>query len=270
MKKVFWYNVINCELPSPNFPRIHHVFQMSLSSSSDTMKGIDRKDEGFVYKLTINGHGYFKRKENIQVIKPGTLLFCRVNDPEIEYYPGNKIWEFIFVSISGKSFQNFGNEIINTYGSVYKELPYELIKEIFYSLKRENIPENKMTYRKNLQVLNQLLYFLIPSSPKTNLSLIEKAQQLISSSSLQVVNVSYLASQLNISREHLSREFKKVNNYTVNDAINQKKIELACLLLDTTSMKINEIAWECGIAKESFSKWFRDKLGCTPREYRKL
>ncbi|MBV4004894.1 helix-turn-helix transcriptional regulator, partial [Bacteroides thetaiotaomicron] len=51
---------------------------------------------------------------------------------------------------------------------------------------------------------------------------------------------------------------------------NLLKMQQACLLLDTTDMKINQICYKIGIEDTYyFSRLFSKIMGMSPREYRK-
>ena len=79
-----------------------------------------------------------------------------------------------------------------------------------------------------------------------------------------------LAKQINISPNHLSTMFHKETGSTLSDFINQRRIEHALLLLNTTNWQIQVIAQDCGITDANyFTKLFKKMVGMTPNEYRR-
>lgn len=79
-----------------------------------------------------------------------------------------------------------------------------------------------------------------------------------------------LARQINISPNHLSTLFRKETGSTLTDFMNQKRIEHALLLLNTTNWQIQVIAQDCGITDANyFTKLFKRIVGMTPNEYRR-
>lgn len=67
------------------------------------------------------------------------------------------------------------------------------------------------------------------------------------------------------------RSFDKALKMSPNDFINYYRLNKAVELLITTSISISDICFECGYNHESyFGKQFKNKYGCSPRQYRAL
>ncbi len=78
-----------------------------------------------------------------------------------------------------------------------------------------------------------------------------------------------LAAQLNVNPSYLSTLFKKETGSTLTEYVNQKRIEHAVFLLNTTNLQIQMIAQYSGIADVNyFTKTFKKIIGITPKEYR--
>ncbi len=78
-----------------------------------------------------------------------------------------------------------------------------------------------------------------------------------------------LASQLNVNPSYLSTLFKKETGSTLTVYVNQKRIEHAVFLLNTSNLQIQMIAQYCGIPDVNyFTKTFKKTIGITPKEYR--
>ncbi len=85
--------------------------------------------------------------------------------------------------------------------------------------------------------------------------------------SLTLVRLSELA---NVNPSYLSARFKKETGETLTEFINQKRVQQAILLLNSTDLPINQIAERVGVLDENyFSRLFRKHLGKSPRAYRK-
>ena len=79
-----------------------------------------------------------------------------------------------------------------------------------------------------------------------------------------------IADQIGYSPSHFSMLFKKRTGHSPLTYFNLLKIQQACLLLDTTDMKINQICYKIGIEDTYyFSRLFSKMMGMSPREYRK-
>ena len=80
-----------------------------------------------------------------------------------------------------------------------------------------------------------------------------------------------MAEALNVNPSYLSTLFKKETGMTLTEFVNQKRIEQAILLLNSTDMQIQTIALYCGIPDVNyFTKVFKKIVGKTPKEYREM
>lgn len=79
-----------------------------------------------------------------------------------------------------------------------------------------------------------------------------------------------IADHIGYSASHFSMLFKKQTGHSPLTYFNLLKVQEACLLLDTTDMKINQICYKIGIEDTYyFSRLFSKIMGASPREYRK-
>ena len=77
------------------------------------------------------------------------------------------------------------------------------------------------------------------------------------------------AEHLSVSPSYLSSHFKKETGKNLTDYINEKRMEKAALLLQTSNLQIQTVAQKCGILDVNyFTKLFKKYKGTTPREYR--
>lgn len=82
--------------------------------------------------------------------------------------------------------------------------------------------------------------------------------------------LSELANLVQVSPEHLVREFKKAFHVTIGDYIRAVRINKACTMLKNTKKEIAEIAFDTGFTDQShFNRVFRKTMGITPLSYRK-
>lgn len=79
-----------------------------------------------------------------------------------------------------------------------------------------------------------------------------------------------IADHIGYSASHFSMLFKKQTGHSPLTYFNLLKVQQACLLLDTTDMKINQVCYKIGIEDTYyFSRLFSKIMGVSPREYRK-
>ena len=65
------------------------------------------------------------------------------------------------------------------------------------------------------------------------------------------------------------RKFQKEYTCSPHKWINEKKLQKACLLLDTTDYSVTDIGFICGYESLStFMNAFKEKFGISPGKYR--
>lgn len=82
--------------------------------------------------------------------------------------------------------------------------------------------------------------------------------------------VAWCAQQFNLSPNYFGELVKRELKVTAHDYIQQKILQAAKALLDSTTMSVNEIAEELGFSYPNhFTRMFRTMEGITPLKYRK-
>lgn len=78
-----------------------------------------------------------------------------------------------------------------------------------------------------------------------------------------------LASALHFSENYLIRIFRESMGITPHAYVNAARIRKAKLLLSTSNITADRVAYECGFADYAhFYRMFRRDIGCSPKEYR--
>jgi AraC-like DNA-binding protein len=78
-----------------------------------------------------------------------------------------------------------------------------------------------------------------------------------------------VAEALNISRNYLSKQFKKETGQSFPEYLNNQRLQKAKDLLKNTTLSISEIAFQCGYnSLEYFNRVFKDREKCTPGDFR--
>jgi AraC-like DNA-binding protein len=98
---------------------------------------------------------------------------------------------------------------------------------------------------------------------------LRKVVDFIRSDLSRATTVKLLADQIGMSEYHFAREFKRSLGLTPKQYLTQCRIEEARRLLQTTGLKIQEVAQRVGFTSAShFAEVFRKQTGLRPREYR--
>lgn len=112
----------------------------------------------------------------------------------------------------------------------------------------------------------------------TNSSVLSKFEQILSeyfeAGNLKekgLPTVKYLADKIFLSPNYLSDLLKKETGKNAQELIHYQLIELAKNTLLSTDLPVNQIAYELGFEyPQYFSKFFKNKTGMTPLEFRSL
>ncbi|MCK0473667.1 AraC family transcriptional regulator [Halalkalibacter sp. APA_J-10(15)] len=80
-----------------------------------------------------------------------------------------------------------------------------------------------------------------------------------------------LANELHLSKYYISHLFKEYTSYALTDYLMAKRLKEACLLLANTNLPIEIVGIKVGIHDASyFTKFFKKRMGMTPRKYRQI
>lgn len=85
------------------------------------------------------------------------------------------------------------------------------------------------------------------------------------------ITVEQLAATVNLSKSYFMCRFKEAAGVGAIEYLSQIRIKKACEILSETNKTVSETACECGFGNLSnFNRQFRNIVGCTPKEYRKI
>lgn len=105
----------------------------------------------------------------------------------------------------------------------------------------------------------------------TNLfnELLERQFPLEANAPMCLQTPSAFAAQLAVHVNHLNRTLKNVTGQTTSQLISQRMAREAAFLIKHSSWSLMDISWSLGFENlSSFSHFFRQHLGCSPRSFR--
>lgn len=172
--------------------------------------------------------------------------------------------------------------LINRGGSFDRVIDYHKggnkIELMMKTMAREYLEKLPM-YEKTLDsMLLCLLVYLYRSRPQlflgnenANTEIVREIQSKFEREYAEHFTLSAIAAEYHISSSHLSHIFKEVTGYAPIEYLMICRLSAAKNLLTTTDKSIKEIVDLCGFSDESnFSRTFREKVGMTPTEFRKI
>jgi AraC-like DNA-binding protein len=212
--------------------------------------------------LTIKYGGRTQRATSRQVI----FIDCRLPH---EYWTNGDL-EFLWLHLDGSNTGQFHDEITKTRGIVFSveksDILHTLIETaITTCYSSSEIERSQFLYR----ILCELLIPTVSAAYKSN-DMVARAMEYIGSHYMENINVSAVASHINISTSHLSRLFKQRTACPPHEFIVLARITRAKQMLCTTSLSVKEIAYAVGYNSEvNFITSFTAKVGASPGNFRK-
>lgn len=109
----------------------------------------------------------------------------------------------------------------------------------------------------------------IPSSIKMEHA--EKIAAYIQENYSSNISINDIANYLSFHKSYVSHVFKEMTGYTIMEYVMHTKLRHARYLLEAkATLPIEEVAYESGFENAShFSRYFKGKIGMSPKEYRK-
>jgi AraC-like DNA-binding protein len=99
---------------------------------------------------------------------------------------------------------------------------------------------------------------------------LRRARDLMDARYAEPLNLDDMAAASGFSRYHFAREFRVVFGETPRAYLSRRRVERAKDLLTHANLTVTEVCMVVGFSSlGSFSRRFRELVGCSPSEYRK-
>jgi two-component system response regulator YesN len=99
---------------------------------------------------------------------------------------------------------------------------------------------------------------------------VQLAQRLVAMRLAETITLTSIAEEVGLSSYYLSRLFREETGESFNDYVTRLRMEKAKVLLQTTQMKVYEVAESVGIPSyRYFTQLFRNWTGVAPIEYKR-
>ncbi|MDR0933320.1 MAG: AraC family transcriptional regulator [Victivallales bacterium] len=273
-----WQVRFEVHRPFAALPRPDVIVEEVQNSPLYRLDGRGRDYGGGQISITLKGRGAIRIAGINYELTPGMAFLHVHNNPDICYYyppDGTEEWHFLWISFEGGTSTELISEVNQRYGYLFDvSLNSPLVAKL---MAFKNYPNE-------IQVLSPLeaglfsldmLNLLCSSKESERLesahsSLIRDVQSVIIAEIANHLSTESLSKRFHISREHLSRTFKKVTGETLQEYIARTRLRMAIDLLLQTRLTAKEIAASCGYTEYSiFYRTFCKRLGLSPEELRK-
>lgn len=208
--------------------------------------------------------------------------------PKVKLPEEMKYWQY---GLAGGSPQNVKNEAyayldeVNMDAESLKIFYHSFLRILANALEQTGISNyqifqdkesmhKSLTAYKSLNSMKELIdyvtAFFTRLQEKEDVNYVEIVTQYIHCNIEKDIRRTEIASTVNLNEDYLSRIFKKEKGVSLKEFILQEKMQVAQVLLRTTSFSVGTIAMKVGFSNFShFSQMYRKTMGVNPAEERK-
>ena len=158
--------------------------------------------------------------------------------------------------------QEFEKSLEKTAGGRFHKIQIQLLKE--NSENTKSIPGLLEYYERMFSWLEE------EACEKEQEPILERVKLYISMNIQQDLGREQVAAYVGLNPDYLNRIFKKETGLSLKEYISERKIQMACELLEQTDFLVGEIGEMVGYVNfSSFTTFFKNRTGMTPAAWRK-
>ncbi len=274
-----WVRRFETSRPMQTQPRLLMAAGETQNSASYHHEGRTRSRETHcLLKWTREGRGIFRDPTGEHELTPGKAFLCRICDPQTAYYyppDANRPWRFEYICFAGGSSAEMTAELVHRHGPIFELSPEAPLIRRLAHWRDQPGRDGTLSSGEGAAIVHEALTSLAisrdrPGEDSSAALLTRRAQNRVRSRLHRNLSATELADELGVSREHLSRVFRRQTSQTLYRYIQRQKMLLACHLLKETSLTHKEIAARLGYAAAAhFTRTFRSVMGSTPSRFRR-
>ena len=265
--------------PPPDFPRPLAVCQETRATPAYRYEGRTRNDKShIIFQYTLEGAGIFEDGRGRHSLPPGTGFLCESRDPATAYYypPGTVApWTFFWIAFTGTAAQLMTRNLVARHGGVYR-LPADggIIRRL-RALRTGGASVQTIGPAAGAALVAELLCALAETAEtRTTDSHAERLVRAVREGAEQppdrIPSVAGLAAGLKVSREHLTRTFRRVTGFAPHHYLQRRQMLRACEELADPALSVKELAFRLGFdTVGNFARAFRRHTGMTPSRFRR-
>lgn len=229
-----------------------------------------------VFQYTLAGCGEVEDAAGRHPVPPGHAFVLRLPSNEVAWRlppQAAEPWEFIWMEFSDGGSEALADELVARHGHVHALPPAHPLLRRLHRL-ADTTGTLSIAAAEAAALVQGLLLALaadrpVSSEQERGAALAQRALALIHDDRDLPADVQDLAGRLRVSREHLSRAFRRHLGRTPLDCLTEERLHRACLLLRTTGRTNGDIAAAVGLSSAGqFVRLFRRALGITPQRWR--
>lgn len=227
----------------------------------------------YLLLVMLTGSMSYQTRRSRGVIRAGQVLLLDCNAPHS--YAAQGKCSFTFVHFAGAQSRDIYEEIERTCGNLIplrtsNEL-HETIGEMLSRMSSEHrLNESDASVMIHSMLMKLLSHSGAPGDGMTGNPIVDSAISYIQSHLTGKVSVEEIAASAGYSASYFSHLFARETGMSPYQFVMKSRIEQSQQLLKTTSLTVQEIAFQCGFnSAANFCYTFRRMTGASPHEYRK-
>ncbi|MGL4853833.1 MAG: AraC family transcriptional regulator, partial [Lentisphaeria bacterium] len=224
-----------------------------------------------IIQFTISGKGMLKCKGREYIIGRGDGFMVHSSDRTASYQVASEEedWQFIYLELYGENARRFVEELQRIIGPIFKlGSDSEFFRRFNYYGECLKARE-KMSLAEQSELINLLRQELLMGliNERERLTLAEKVIDLVEQNRGNFYNIQQLGKHFGVSREYLTREFRKEMNEAPYGYILRRKLEQAFELLATKEFTVQEVAEKLGFSSSTvLGRQFKKHYNYSPRK----
>lgn len=257
----------------PLSPRPQNVSVQAVVEPGYCSEGRRRGDTHCYFCVTLAGEGIFWDGRGEQSLPPNTGFLCEINDPQTGYRaePG---WRFLAFEFTGLAAHAMVRDLLGRFGATYTLDPQAPVLRRLLSFETQGTAVVPLDALDGAELVLELLLTLAGAArarkaPDTAGDLVTRAMHLIHDREAPGITVESVAEAVGVSREGLTRAFRRRLGRSPGEVILEWKVQQAGFLLKDTDLPVKAIAERIGYTDyTNFIRAFRKVTGLTPHQFR--
>lgn len=257
----------------PLSPRPQNVSVQAVVEPGYRSEGRRRSDTHCYFCCTLAGDGVFWDGRGEYRVPPNTGFLCEINDPQTGYRaePG---WRFLAFEFAGLAARAMLRDLLARFGAVYTLDPATPVLRRLMSFETQGTAVVALDALDGAELVLELLLALADcararKTPDTAGDLVTRAMHLIHDREASGISVESVAEAIGVSREGLTRAFRRRLGRSPGEVILEWKVQQAGFLLKDTDLPVKAIADRLGYTDyTNFIRAFRKVTGLTPHQFR--
>lgn len=266
---------------TPSNTAKQNYFYLQCAGGLSVEKGFvadHREAESYLLLYSYSGTGELSYLDRHYSVGPneGFLIDCRQTYSYRNSEDEN--WDFVWFNLYGESFGTYYNQFSSARKPTFQAREGSALEMFIGKLASQcasatGSPQSELIA--STTIVNILTELILSDSDHTEdrrkaPGYITGIMERINADFTRPITLDALAQEFNVSKYHLSREFKKYTGYSPNEYVISMRINRAKELLRSTSITVGEIAQMTGCGDVNhFIQLFKSREKTTPSAFRK-